>query len=372
MAEPEGPEGPQAPRGPAATPSPWPTPGAAWPTPQPPPGPGPQPPAGWGPPAPGWSQGPAGSPPPPPGWSQAPPSWSQGLPSWGQAVGAGGGYGPGRPTAGSSRTGPLPMYPMAVGDILDATFRLLRANAKALAPVLLLIAFPFEAIAAYNTRNAQSLNQVFANLGNPQQRQNATPSSVLIVGYLVILGIGLMTPVVAGFVCRTIAASYLGEQYRAGQVVKTSVGTIAALIISSLLVHFAELGAGIFCILPGLAVMALFVLTAPAIVIEGLGPVAGMRRSWKLVRPRFWPVLGTALLGGLMVLIMATIIAVVPEQIVGAIAGDHAKAVVDAIIGTITQAFQWSVAATMATLIYFNQRIRSEGLDLQVMAARLG
>jgi hypothetical protein len=73
-----------------------------------------------------------------------------------------------------------------------------------------------------------------------------------------------------------------------------------------------------------------------------------------------------------MVLIMATIIAVVPEQIAGAIAGDHAKAVVDAIIGTITQAFQWFVAATMATLIYFNQRIRSEGLDLQVMAARLG
>ncbi len=264
------------------------------------------------------------------------------------------------------------MYPMAVGDILDATFRLLRANAKALAPVLLLIAFPFEAIAAYNTRNAQSLNQAFANLGSPQQQQNATPSSVLIVGYLVILGIGLMTPVVAGFVCRTIAASYLGEQYRPGQVVKTSVGTIAALIISSLLVHLAELGAGIFCILPGLAIMALFVLTAPAIVIEGLGPVAGMRRSWKLVRPRFWPVLGTALLGGLMVLLMATIIAVVPEQIVGAIAGDHAKAVVDAIIGTITQAFQWSVAATMATLIYFNQRIRFEGLDLQVMAARLG
>ena len=98
------------------------------------------------------------------------------------------------------------MYPMAVGDILDATFRLLRANAKALAPVLFLIAFPFEAIAAYNARNSESLNQLFANLGNPQQQQNATPSSVLIVGYLILLGIGLMTPVVAGFVCRTIAA----------------------------------------------------------------------------------------------------------------------------------------------------------------------
>jgi hypothetical protein len=287
-------------------------------------------------------------------------------------VGTGGGHQPGRPTAGSSRTGPLPMYPMAVGDILDATFRLLRANARPLAPVLFLIAFPFEAIAAYNARNSQSLNQLFANLGNPQQQQNATPSSVLIVGYLILFAVGLMTPVVAGFVCRTIAASYLGEQYRSGQVVKTSLGAIFALIVSSFLVHICELAGGVLCILPGLAFMALFVVTAPAIVIEGLGPLAAMRRSWRLVRPRFWPVLGTALLGGLMVYIMVTIIDVVPEQIVGTIAGAHVKAVVDAILGTITQAFQWSVAATMATLIYFNQRIRFEGLDLQVMAARLG
>jgi hypothetical protein len=259
---------------------------------------------------------------------------------------------------------------MAVSDILDGTFKLLRANAKALAPVLLLIAFPFEAIAAYNARNAESINQVFAHFG--QQDQSTTPTSEILVSYLVLLGIGLMTPVVAGFVCRTVAASYLGEEFRAGQVVKTSVGTVFALIVSSFLVHFAELGAGILCILPGFAVMALFVLTAPAIVIEGLGPIAGMRRSWRLARRRFWPVLGTALLGGLIVLIMASIVSLVPEQIAGTIAGAHVRAVVEAIIGTVTQAFQWSVAATLATLLYFDQRVRSEGLDLQVMAARLG
>ena len=286
-------------------------------------------------------------------------------------MGADGGYGPGRPTAGSSRTGPLPMYPMAVGDILDAIFRLLRANAKALAPVLLLIAFPFEAIAAYNGRNGPSLAQSLSNLGNAANEPTVSQSE-RVVSYVVILTIALMTPVVAGFVCRTVAASYLGEQLASGQVVRTSARAVFALIASSLLVHLCELVGGILCILPGLALMALFVATAPAIVIEGLGPVAGMRRSWRLVRQRFWPVLGTALLGGLMVTIMAGIVAALPEEIVAAIADSHAGAVSDAILGTCTQAFSWSVAATMATLIYFNQRIRFEGLDLQVMAARLG
>jgi hypothetical protein len=263
------------------------------------------------------------------------------------------------------------MYPMAVGDILDAIFRLLRANAKALAPVLLLIAFPFEAIAAYNSRNGPSLSQAFSNLGNSANEPTVS-QSVRVISYLVILAIALMTPVVAGFVCRTVAVSYLGEQLASGQVVKTSARAVFALVVSSLLVHICELVGGVLCILPGLAFMALFVATAPAIVIEGLGPLAGMRRSWRLVRQRFWPVLGTAVLGGLMVTIMAGIIAAVPEAIVTAIAGSHAGAVADAILGTCTQAFSWSVAATMATLIYFNQRIRFEGLDLQVMAARLG
>ena len=44
-----------------------------------------------------------------------------------------------------------------------------------------------------------------------------------------------------------------------------------ALVLASILVHALELLASVFCLLPGLVVMALFVLTAPAIVLEGLG-----------------------------------------------------------------------------------------------------
>ena len=83
-----------------------------------------------------------------------------------------------------------------------------------------------------------------------------------------------MTPVVAWFcfAYECHGAYLFGEQYRSGQVVKTSLGTILALIVSSFLVHICELAGGVLCILPGLAFMALFVVTAPAIVIEGLGP----------------------------------------------------------------------------------------------------
>ena len=50
------------------------------------------------------------------------------------------------------------------------------------------------------------------------------------------------------------------------------------------------------CVLPALAVMTWFLVTAPVIGAEGLGPIEAMRRSARLVSRRFWSVLGLALL----------------------------------------------------------------------------
>ena len=50
------------------------------------------------------------------------------------------------------------------------------------------------------------------------------------------------------------------------------------------------------CGFPALAVMTWFLVTAPVIGAEGLGPIAAMRRSARLVSRRFWRVLGLALL----------------------------------------------------------------------------
>src|SRR5687768_5323330 len=79
---------------------------------RPPPPPAAPPPAGgWGPPTtpPGWA--------PPttaPGWG--PPAGSAGGQGWAAAANP---YAIGAPKAGDARTGPLPLHPMSVGDVLD-------------------------------------------------------------------------------------------------------------------------------------------------------------------------------------------------------------------------------------------------------------
>ena len=250
---------------------------------------------------------------------------------------------------------------MSFGDLIDGVFRLLRANARALAPLLLVLAVPFEALSAYATRNSAGLSQVLSNLADLQNRQFSLSTTDLVLSVVAELGIFLMTPVVAGVVCRTVAISYIGEQPGSRQVSRLGARLLLALVVASVMVHALELVASVLCLLPGLVVMALFVLTAPAIVLEGLGPVAGMRRSWRL--------LGTALLGGLMASLAVSLVGLLPDSL-AALASPHVRAVLDAVVGTFTEAFEWALVTMLATLLYFDQRIRQEGLDLEVMAAR--
>jgi hypothetical protein len=263
---------------------------------------------------------------------------------------------------------------MSVGDIMDGAFKLLKANFKGLVVTLMLVALPFEAMSAYAERNltrttassqpVTSFTQLLAELNV------STADVYLVLGSLAALLV--VTPLVAGVVCRTVAVSYLGEQLTAGQAARAGAKRFFALLVSSIVVHVLEAAGFCLCFIPAALLMALFVLTAPAIVIEGLGPFAGIGRSWRLVRHRFWPVLGMALLAGLLAIVVQEMIGFLPQELAAAIASPHVKAVVDTVVLTIVQAFNWAFIATVATLLYFDQRIRQEGLDLEVMAADLG
>ena len=238
---------------------------------------------------------------------------------------------------------------MSFGDLIDGVFRLLAGQRPGPGPAAPGPGRPFEALSAYATRNSAGLGQVLSNLADLQNRQLSLSTTDLVLSLVAELGIFLMTPVVAGVVCRTVAISYIGEQPGPRQVSRLGARLLVALVVASVMVHALELLASVLCLLPGLVVMALFVLTAPAIVLEGLGPVAGMRRSWRLVKRRFWPVLGTALLGGLMASLAVSLVGLLPESL-AALASPHVRAVLDAVVGTFTEAFEWALVTMLATL----------------------
>ncbi len=117
--------------------------------------------------------------------------------------------------------------------------------------------------------------------------------------------------------------------------------------------------------------MAFFFVTAPAIVLEGVGPFAGLRRSAQLVRRRFWPTVALVLLLWVVLALFDEAIGAVPSLIALLPGSDRFLWVAVALTGLISGVLLVPVAAAAATLWYLDLRVRTEGLDLEIEAARV-
>ncbi|MGH9285316.1 MAG: hypothetical protein ACRD0M_06525 [Acidimicrobiales bacterium] len=264
---------------------------------------------------------------------------------------------------------------MSVGDILDGAFKLLKANAKVIMLIVAAITVPVQLISSFLLRDAFGPG-LFAVLDDPSVAEAASDD-----GFASLPGIGiglllavLVTPFIAGAVSRVVAASYLGREVSAGEALSAAFRRFGALLGSFVLVHLAEFSGVLACVV-GLVFtlpffMALFVATAPAIVVEELGPVMAMRRSWRLMRPRFWPVLGISLLAGFIANTIGQVLSVVPSIVAVVIGGDWGW-LAAAVAGILSSLITAPIVAIVATLLYFDGRIRHEGFDLQIMASDL-
>jgi hypothetical protein len=117
----------------------------------------------------------------------------------------------------------------------------------------------------------------------------------------------------------------------------------------------------LFCVVGVLVPITLFLVTTPAVMVEELGPIQAMARSVTLVRPRFWPVMGIGIISGLLASLLGNILAT-PFTFAALAIGFRWGWILAAIGG---------ILPALATLVYFDLRIRNEGFDLQMIAAEL-
>ena len=135
---------------------------------------------------------------------------------------------------------------------------------------------------------------------------------------------------------------------------------------------------GILLVITGLAVVIWigvhWFAAAYAVVLEGKGPIAGLGRSWNLVRGSWWRVLGITLLVGIIAIFAGFVIALPVGVIVGlALWAAGAEGAVWTLIGSLPGAVATVLVTPFAyiagVLLYFDLRVRKEGFDLDALAA---
>jgi hypothetical protein len=92
----------------------------------------------------------------------------------------------------------------------------------------------------------------------------------------------------------------------------SKVTPVLATLIGAAIVAGIGIGIGfIACIIPGIILLTLWSVTAPAIVVERLGVFDALGRSWNLVKTNFWQTLGVIFVFWIIALVITWIAALV-------------------------------------------------------------
>lgn len=386
---------------------------------------GQQPPAGWSkdqPPAGQWSTPAGGSPdqgghgrpggPAHQGGRRGPQQggWGANQGGWGAPPGWGGGWTPPPPAA---RPGVIPLRPLGVSEILDGAVSTMRAHWRTVLGISLVVAIITTAVSTFVTGTwFRDANAIALDAGDDPNLDEALSALGGVLGgsgvtaLVSILGTVIATALLTVVVSRAVLGRPVttGDAWREARgrlprllglllllpvlvAAVIMVGVTPGLIVSVTLSG----GAGVtLSVLGGLAGAAAGVwlwvrysLAAPALMLEKQGVLASMRRSAKLVRGAWWRVLGIQLLTSVLVFVVAAIVEI-PATIVAFLLGGESAAdwlagesatsgwtflIVIGVSTVISSTITFPISAGVTALLYMDQRIRREALDLELARA---
>ncbi len=254
---------------------------------------------------------------------------------------------------------------MGVGEILDASITLYRRNWRAFMGIVALIYVPFVFLQQIVVR---LLSHPFV-VGGKVYVTSADASRIAVAtGLFALASFLLVQPLATGAMVKAVSDAYLGERPTVGGVYEYALRVIwSILLVTFLLVLVVGIGL-ILLIIPGIIFYVRFLFATSTVVVEDARGRGALRRSWRLSKNSFWKIFGTTLLAGILGGIVGGTLTV-PLSLVAQ--RTTAGWILRAIGGSIGQVLVTPFTTTVVVLLYFDMRIRKEGLDLAMMAREI-
>jgi hypothetical protein len=188
--------------------------------------------------------------------------------------------------------------------------------------------------------------------------------AIMVPSMLISFGSMLTTFVMAGWIVQLASDIYLGHQTDAFDSLRRMAPRIPAVFVAAMLQTVA-IWLGLFLLLfPAVWISAMVFAVVPAVVLERLGPFKAFDRSGALsqgVKLHVLAALGLIVAIWLVVKIgTVVLVQVLPTP------------VLQMTVGTLTDILIYPLFGIASTLIYYDIRIRKEGLDLEIMAKQAG
>lgn len=266
---------------------------------------------------------------------------------------------------------PVPLRPMTTGDAIDGAFALLHARPKLVIGIAALFVLPWHVLNAFLQRDVLGGNGLGAFIDDPAAFQGGATTGTADLGWSLVAAVAasIALSFVTGAYARVLAAWYAGGSITWQQAVLASLRRAWPLVAAWVVVHLAELPGVIAFGFGQYLIAALFLVVAPAIVVEDLGPIAGLRRAWRIGTRRWWPAVLLVFGSGLVANLLAQALNAIPSTL-ALIVGLDLGWIILAVGGTFATLVTTAGVAGATALYYLDARVRLEGLDLELGIAR--
>ncbi|GAA2514198.1 hypothetical protein [Streptomyces gobitricini] len=327
------------------------------------------------------------------------------APGWGGGPHQGGW---GRPPA--AKPGVIPLRPLGVGEILDGAVSTLRAHWRTVLAITLTV--------SVITQIGDILFQRFLVPAPPQLSADATPEEALqqsvesLKASLISLGPTTLLTLIGTFITTAlltvvISRAVLGRPVTLSDAWREARPRLPQLLGLTLLLPVLSAALMAIGLLPGLLIdgspadvlvtalggvaavavilwlLVRFSLSYSVLMLERQGVIASLKRSAKLVQGAWWRIFGILTLTMLMMFIISMMIAVPFTVIAFAVDGSGLSGlfagttpqfglvflIITGIGAVIAASITYPISSGVSVLLYIDQRIRREALDLELARA---
>ena len=260
------------------------------------------------------------------------------------------------------------LRPLAVGEMLDAGFRLFGARFWTLIACVLVPLLPLTII---GTALQASVDP---NAFDLDATSTEVDGGTALAGTAVVSLIQFAAAALAIAACfKAVSAAYLGERAGAAESLRYGLGRTIWLLIGWIVVVIIVAFGMILLIIPGIWLAVKLSMEFPVVVFERKNAFSAIGRSWSLTKGNFWRALGTLLVVLLITFIAQLVFGGVVGGILGATdAGELTVAVVLTLVNLIALALTYPLWSAVTTVLYYDLRVRNEGFDLQLLAQGMG
>jgi hypothetical protein len=265
------------------------------------------------------------------------------------------------------------LRPLRVGEILDAAIKLYVRNARVLIGAAAAVVVPVQLLTAVVLLSTYDSGQdIPAGVGStaPQPDAAARAGATLITTLASLIAATLVTAACV----KAVSDSYLDQGTSVGASLRFAARRLLPLIALTFLQGIGIAIGFVLLVIPGVWLYASWWVAIPALLIERRNPVRALGRSRRLVKGRWWPVAGVALITNVMVLFVGGIVTGLLTGL--ALSGGPPSVLFAVLISTaatvVSQTLLQPFTASVTTVTYFDLRIRREGFELELMADQLG